>query len=90
MDSFAAPACPNQSGSQRSRANNTREQQLRLLLEATEEFVSNLDFRDLLQAISSKVRRVIRVTPRVWFSLKCPYRRSERALESGECSRGSR
>ena len=50
---------PDQSGSQRSRANNTSEQQLRLLLEGTNQLVSNLGFRDSLQAISSSVRRVM-------------------------------
>ena len=59
MDSFTAPACPDQPGSQRSRANNTSEQQLRLLLEGTNQLVSNLGFRDSLQAISSSVRRVM-------------------------------
>ena len=59
MGSFTVSACPDEPGSHGSRENKTTEQQLKLLLEVTNQVVSNLDFRDLLLAISSSVRRVM-------------------------------
>ena len=58
MDSFSATGSPQQA-LQSSREDKITEQRLNLLLELTNEVVSNLDFRDLLRAISASIRRVL-------------------------------
>src|SRR5208283_5320677 len=59
MDSFPAKGSP-QHILQSSEENTITEQRLNLLLELTNEVVSNLDFPDLLRAISASLRRVLR------------------------------
>ena len=59
MDSFSATGSPQQA-LQNPKEDKITEQRLNLLLELTNEVVSNLDFRDLLRAISASLRRVLR------------------------------
>ena len=59
MGSFGVPACADQAGPEGSRASDMTEQQLKLLLEVTNQVVSILDLRDLAQAVSSTIRRVM-------------------------------
>jgi hypothetical protein len=90
MDSFTAPACPDQPGSQRSRANNTSEQQLRLLLAVTKQFVFILDLRNLVPAISSTIRRLVGCNATGMARPEVSLSSIRRCVGSREGSRGSR